>query len=72
VKVWQPLRDGAITPDRLARYDEAYGLLDTTPGKALELFEALAQESPNDPCVGFHLRRLRGGLRGADLVMTEK
>ena len=36
------------------------------------LFGELDQESPGDPCVRFHLRRLREGLRGVDLVMTEK
>ena len=36
------------------------------------LFEALARESPDDPCVAFHLGRMRQGVVGIAIVMTEK
>ena len=72
VEVWEPLREGAVTALRLERYHAAFGKLRETPDEALALFGELDQESPGDPCVRFHLRRLREGLRGVDLVMTEK
>ena len=39
---------------------------------ALALFAALGQEAPEDPCVALHLGRLRSGIAGATVVMTEK
>ena len=72
VEVWEPLREGALTPLRLERYQAAFDKLRETPDEALALFGELDKESPGDPCVRFHLRRLREGLRGVDLVMTEK
>jgi hypothetical protein len=41
-------------------------------GHAKPLFEALAREVPDDPCVAFHLGRLRQGATGIAVVMTEK
>jgi len=72
VEVWEPLRDGAIEEGRLVRYQVAFAKLHDAPAEALAQFEELDQELPGDPCVRFHLRRLREGLKGADLVMTEK
>lgn len=72
VEVWEPLREGALTPQRLERYHAAFDKLRETPDEALALFGELDKESPGDPCVRFHLRRLREGLKGVDLVMTEK
>ena len=72
VEVWEPLREGALAPQRLDRYQAAFELLHAAPDEALALFGELDHESPGDPCVRFHMRRLREGLRGTDLVMTEK
>jgi class 3 adenylate cyclase/CHASE2 domain-containing sensor protein len=72
VEVWEPLPDGVVTAARLERYHAAFGKLREAPEEALALFGELDQESPGDPCVRFHLRRLREGLKGVDLVMTEK
>ena len=72
VEVWEPLHPGAMTPDQLERYREAFSRLQEPTGEALELLEALAAELPDDPCVRHHVRHLRKGLRGMDLVMTEK
>jgi class 3 adenylate cyclase len=72
VEVWEPLRPGVIAPERLERYQAAFDRLSEAPGEALALFGELDHESPGDPCVRFHLRRLREGLKGVDLVMTEK
>ena len=72
VEVWEPLPDGVVTAARLERYHAAFGKLREAPEEALALFGELDQESPGDPCVRFHLRRLREGLKGVDLVMTER
>jgi adenylate cyclase len=72
VEVWEPLHPGAMTPAQLERYREAFSRLHEPSGEALELLEALAAELPDDPCVRHHVRHLRKGLRGMDLVMTEK
>jgi len=72
VDVWEPLHPGAMTPAQLERYREAFSRLHEPTADALELLEALAVELPNDPCVRHHVRHLRKGLRGMDLVMTEK
>ncbi|MGD0144161.1 MAG: adenylate/guanylate cyclase domain-containing protein [Rhizomicrobium sp.] len=72
VDVWEPLHPGAMSPDQLERYREAFSRLHEPSGEALELLEGLAAELPNDPCVRHHVRHLRKGLRGMDLVMTEK
>ena len=72
VEVWEPLHPGAMTPDQLERYREAYSRMHEPTGDALDLLEALAGELPDDPCIRHHVRRLRKGHVGADLVMTEK
>jgi class 3 adenylate cyclase len=72
VEVWEPLHPGTMTPEQLERYREAFSRLHEPTSEALELLEALAEELPDDPCVRHHVRHLRKGLRGMDLVMTEK
>ncbi len=72
IDVWEPLANGALTNDQLVRYEAAFARLDDAPDEALALFEALALELPGDPCIGFHLQRLRSGIRGANVIMTEK
>lgn len=61
-----------MTPSQLERYIRAYALLHEPTNEARDLLEALAEELPEDPCVRFHLQRLRDGIRSADLTMTEK
>lgn len=72
VEVWEPLADGRIGDRALRRYELAFAKLHENPQEALALLQELDQELPGDPCVRFHLRRLREGQRGSDLVMTEK
>lgn len=72
VGVWEPLHDGMMTPSQLELYNKAYALLGEPTDEAQALFENLAEEMPEDPCVRFHLQRLRDGIRTADLTMTEK
>ena len=72
VEVWEPLHPGVMTPEQLERYREAFSRLHEPTGDALDLLESLSAELPDDPCIRHHVRHLRKGLRGMDLVMTEK
>ncbi len=72
VEVWEPLQDGDGDESFFARYCEAYEMLKGGAGDAKPLFEALSREVPDDPCVAFHLGRLRQGASGIAVVMTEK
>lgn len=72
VDVWEPLREGEERPDFLKRYCEAFAKLQARAPEALELFNALKAENENDPCVALHVDRLRKGVQGTVMVMTEK
>jgi class 3 adenylate cyclase len=72
ITVWEPLAENQANSAFIARYLAAYEALKTQAPQALSLFEALAQENSNDPCVAFHLKRLRRGECGVTVVMTEK
>lgn len=72
VDVWEPVREGQMTAAFLARYNTAYDKMKDESPEAQSLFEALAREAPGDPCVAFHLKRLREGDKGVTLVMHEK
>jgi adenylate cyclase len=72
LEVWEPLQDDDSRGDFISRYTGAYAMLkEQTPG-AGPVFEGLAREAPNDPCVAFHLSRIRQGIAGVTVVMTEK
>lgn len=72
VEVWEPLQEGDPRGDFMARYCQAYELLRENASVAAPLFGSLAQEEPNDPCVAFHLNRIRQGISDVTIVMTEK
>jgi adenylate cyclase len=72
VEVWEPLHDGAKSEEFLTRYGDAFDKLEREPEAALPLFEALAGETPDDPCVKLHVERLRRGTHGSGVVMVEK
>jgi class 3 adenylate cyclase len=71
IEVWDPLRD-AGGDGFVGRYCDAYELLRGGGRDAKALFEALAREVPDDPCVAFHLGRIRQGVSGIAVTMTEK
>jgi adenylate cyclase len=72
VEVWEPLHDGDKSAEFLERYRDAFDKLEQEPDEVLPLFEKLAGEAPDDPCVKLHLERLRHGSRGAAVLMEEK
>ena len=70
--LWEPLQDGAFRTDFLEAYQGAYDRLKMGQSEAGDLFEGLLVSMPDDPCVLFHARRLRQGVAGVKIVMTEK
>jgi adenylate cyclase len=56
----------------VSRYEQAYASLEQCHPKALQLFAALHEVRPLDPCVAMHLERLQRGEIGAAIAMTEK
>jgi class 3 adenylate cyclase len=72
VEVWEPLHEGEKSDQFLERYRDAFDRLEQEPDEALPLFETLARETPDDPCVKLHVERLRHGSHGSGVVMVEK
>jgi class 3 adenylate cyclase/CHASE2 domain-containing sensor protein len=72
VEVWEPLHRAKENRAFLEKYDLAYQELATSRPEAQALFEALIAEAPHDPCVRFHLQRLRHGQTGIAIKMDEK
>ena len=72
IEVWEPLPEDDGDGAFFARYCEAYEMLKDGASDAKPLFEALAREAPDDPCVAFHLGRIRQGASGIAVIMTEK
>jgi class 3 adenylate cyclase/CHASE2 domain-containing sensor protein len=70
--VWEPLHDGAVSEDFLARYVSAFEAARDHAPAAAALFAALADEAPDDPLVQFYRERLAAGETGIKIKMTEK
>jgi adenylate cyclase len=69
VMTYQPLDEGE-PPDE--DYGRAFERLRDGSAEALPTFEALALLRPMDPLVQLHLARLRAGLLGDEVHLTEK
>jgi adenylate cyclase len=69
--VFEALR-APVDAEYVSRYEQAYASLAQRSPTALQLFAALHEERPLDPCVLMHLERLRSGELGAEIAMTEK
>ncbi len=55
------------------RYRRAFELLDSGDTAAAEmLFNTLQMEKPTDGCVTLHLQRIRSGIEGVRMTMTDK
>lgn len=71
--VYQPII--AAEGEQAARdipYENAFEILRNEQPEAMQVFEALAIERPDDPLVALHLKRLRAGELGDRMVMTSK
>ena len=72
LKVFHPAHDGLDAPadaGAIARYAEAYALMEQRDPRALAAFQALASVDPNEPLVRLHLARLEAGEQGDILVL---
>jgi hypothetical protein len=63
--------DAAAEP-AIAAYREAYSLIPLDAAAAETAFGRLHADAPSDPCVAFHLERLKRGEHSPRFVMTEK
>lgn len=70
--VWEPLHDGAVSDDYLARYTAAFEAARAHNDGAAGLFAALARDNPDDPLVAFYVERHAAGETGIKIKMTEK
>jgi adenylate cyclase len=70
--VWEPLHDGAVSEDFLARYTSAFEAARDGAPDAGARFAALAAEAPDDPLARFYCERLAAGETGIKIKMTEK
>ena len=69
---FEPLGSSAIQPIELDAYLLAYEQLATKQPDAIRSFEALYQRYPHDALIQFHLKRLRSGDQGTDIVLIDK
>jgi class 3 adenylate cyclase len=72
IEVYELIEEPRSASAAIARYREAYRLLEAGDPRAEAAFAALAQELPDDGCVALHVERLRGGARDSVVVMEEK
>jgi class 3 adenylate cyclase len=73
IEVYELVEEPRCASAEIARYREAYRLLEAGDPKAAEAaFGALAAALPDDGCVALHLERLRAGARDSVVVMEEK
>jgi class 3 adenylate cyclase/CHASE2 domain-containing sensor protein len=72
LELWEPLHEGSASATFLKAYETAYDRLREGQPDAMAMFSALRESEPNDPCVNLHVERLRQGLKGVEMVMTEK
>ena len=70
--VWQPLSDDDPALDTLDSYNAAYDLLARKDPAAMQAFMTLAQDSPDDALVRFHLDRLHNSQLGTKIALDEK
>ncbi len=71
-EVYTPVDPGRTSPEAIARYESAYGALETECAQAMIQFAELYREDPEDACVAFHYHRLSRGERGKLIEMRGK
>jgi adenylate cyclase len=72
IRIFEPLAGERYAAAHIARYEAAFAALEAGSPEAAPIFAELHRDMPDDPCAGFHLRRLETGQIGALIVMTEK
>ena len=72
VTVFEPLTAEEDASDRILHYRTAYALMESESAEAVQAFQSLQSQYPEDPLVNFHVRRLESGDTGSLVVMTQK
>jgi adenylate cyclase len=72
LELWEPLHEGAVTPEFLDAYLKTYDDLKHGRADMNQQLGALLKVRPDDPCVRLHLERQRQGKVGIEMEMTEK
>jgi adenylate cyclase len=72
LEVHEVLPSDAAAEPAIAAYREAYSLIPLDAAAAETAFGRLHADAPSDPCVAFHLERLKRGEHSPRFVMTEK
>ena len=72
ISVYEALSEERHESEYVARYREAFALLDSGDGGAERAFAELAKEDPEDGLVAMHLERISEGAKDAVIVMKEK
>jgi class 3 adenylate cyclase/CHASE2 domain-containing sensor protein len=72
LQIYEPLDEERAASDYVRRYREAYRAMEARDPRAPELLEALYAEDHDDKTVALHLKRLRAGETGSEVIMDEK
>jgi class 3 adenylate cyclase len=70
--IFEPLSDERAASDYIRRYNEAYSAMEAADPKAAAMLEALYAENHDDKTVALHLKRLRNGETGTEVIMDDK
>ena len=72
VEAFEPIDPDEANSDRINDYRAAFRLLEKNDARALEAFNRLQISYANDALVAFHLKRLRSGVTGSQIVLEGK
>ena len=72
IGTFQPFPVGQTDDELYESYSEAFRLMAEKKTGAIEAFEDLVRQYPDDPLSRFHLARMQKGDTGADVTFTEK
>jgi len=74
IEVFEPIEILDLAPAQVARYAEAYRLLDDEGHRdtILRIFRELQDEIPEDLVIAMHLKRLQAGQAGTTIILDSK
>jgi class 3 adenylate cyclase len=74
IGVYEPLAVVNRSEEFVKQYHEAYQALDTPSGlnRALELFQDMLRQAPDDRVIKMHIRRLEAGQNSTNLILESK
>jgi len=72
VEAFEPIDPDEANSERINDYRAAFRLLEKNDAKALDAFAKLQNSYANDALVAFHLKRLKSGVTGSQIVLEGK